>query len=41
MIAVTRLSRSERVDDWKQLAPRADRLGVLLGHRFDDLTEVI
>ena len=32
---------SGRIDDGKELAPRADRLGVLLGHRLDDLTEVI
>src|SRR5260370_10278149 len=29
------------IDDGKELAPRAHRLRVLLGHRIDDLTEVV
>src|SRR5205807_5698421 len=29
------------VDDGKELAPRANCLRVLLGHRLDDLTEVV
>jgi hypothetical protein len=32
---------SGRVDDWKELAPGTDRLGVLLGHRLDDLPQVV
>src|SRR5262249_5888860 len=34
-------SESGRVDDREELAPGADGLAVLLGHRLHDLTEVI